>query len=904
MGAWYDLLLRAYPADFRRRFADDMRETFLRDLDRVRARGRMALVSFWMVTIAQAVWFAAAERRTPAASPHGIPMSDSTPPSRFHFSPLGDLRYALRLIGRSPVFAATAVLSLALGLGAATVIFSLADALLLQSSPGVTSPDRIVDIGRATRGSGHDNMSYPLFRHLRDNTTTLERMSATTFDPTPLSLAEGEASERVFGQLVSAGYFEVMGVQPALGRFFLPDEDAAAGQQPVAVLSHRFWQERFGGDRSIVGRTLRLNNTRFQVVGVAAAPFQGATFLGTDLWVPMSMVGAVRGQSAETLLTSSRAVWHTAVGRLKPGVSAATAQAELNGLLETFRQATPDVSPDWGISTQAHGRVPPMIRLPFTAFVGVLFVLTAGLLAIACSNVAGMLMARATARRREIATRLAIGATRGQIIVQLVTETVVLFLLAVVVAAPLTFWLLGLLRSFLPALPFPVELNLALDLRSLGFTAGLALLTGSVFGLIPARHALRADLAAALYGQTSTAARDRVRLRHGLVVVQVALSLTMVITAGLFVRTLLAASTIDPGFQTDRIDIVSIDTTLARAQGPEAVALVGRVVDRVKSIGGVEAVAHSRMIPLQGGGFGLGALRVAGADELTNARISDTDWDVVSPDYFSTIGLPIVDGRPFTADDRAGRPQVAIVNEALARLAFPGQSAIGKQIEQVPFRDQPGTPLTIVGVAKDAKYRTVAESQRTFIYVPFAQQTQSSVNLYVRSAGGRRPITEVRQAIRAVEPGLPVILVQTFDEAAAIGLVPQRVAAWVAGAVGVLGVFLAALGLYGLMAFLVEQRSREIAIRMALGATMAQVRGMVLRQAARLGITGAVLGLAAAAGIGTVVQSLSLLIDVRPTDPVSFIGLSLLLAAVLFVASDLPARRAARTNPAATLKAE
>ncbi len=899
--ACYATLLRAYPQTYRQLYAADMRETFLHDLARVRAQGRLAVIPFWMLTIGQALWFGAAERRAPSGA--GVPMSGSSSP-RFTLPPSGHIRFALRQIHRSPVFSATAVLSLALGLAAATVIFTLADALLLQASPGVGTPGAIVEIGRATDGSGHDNFSYPLFRHLRDNTTTLERMSATTFDPTPMSLADGDGSERVFAQLVSTGYFEVMGVPMALGRPILPEEDAAPGERPVAVLTERFWRERFDGDRDVIGRVIRLNNTPFTVVGVVARPFEGQTFLGTDLWIPMSMVGAARGQGFETLLTSPRSVWHTAVGRVKDGVSAQAVQAELNALLDAYRTATPAVSSSWSMSVAPYARVPPGLRAPFTAFIGLLFVLTVGLLAIACSNVAGMLMARATARRREIATRLAIGATRGQIILQLVTETMVLFTVAVVVAAPVTFWLLGLLESQLPALPFPLQLELALDWRSMAFAAGLAMVTGAVFGLLPARQALRADLAAALYGQSSTAGRERVRMRQALVVAQVSLSLTMVITAALFVRSLLAAATIDSGFRTAGIDVVSLDTTLARAQGQEAVALTSRVVERVRGVGGVEAVAHSRMIPLQGGGFGLGGLRVAGADEAHNDRLSNADWDVVSPGYFDVVGLPIIEGRAFAADDRDGQPLVAIVNESLARQAFPNESAVGKQIFQTNRRGEEGTPMTIVGVARDAQYRYIGEEQRTFIYVPFAQQPQSSVNLFVKYADGRRPVNEIRQAIRDTEASLPVLLVQSFDDAIALGLVPQRVAAWVAGSVGVLGLFLAGLGLYGLMAFLVEQRTREIAIRMALGAGVGQVRGMVLRQVAVLGVVGAVIGLAAAVGIGTAVQSLSLLIDIEPTDPVSFIGLSAVMAVVLFLAGDLPARRAARTDPALTLKAD
>lgn len=900
-GVCYDALLHLYPSSYRRRFAGAMRDTFLRDLSRVRQRSWVAAIPFWIVTIGQAIWFGSAERRSSGAP---MPTPSPSPSPRFRFSLMTDVRYALRLLLRSPTFAVTSVLSLSLGLAASTVIFGLADALLFKPSPGVRDSASIVDIARSTNGSGGDNMSHPVFRHLQQHSTTIERMAGTTFAPDPVSLAEGATSERIFSQLVSAGYFEVMGVRPALGRFFVADEDSTPDEKPVVVLTHQFWQERFQRDPSVLERPLRINNMMFTVVGVAGPDFAGSTFIGTDIWIPMAMVGPIRGTVGRQLLSSPRAVWHTAIGRLKPGVSAEVAQQELNTLLANFRETAPQVPQSHGIAVTSTGRVPVAIRLPFTAFIGLLFVLTVGLLAIACSNVAGMLMARATARRREMATRLAVGATRGHLIAQLVTESVVLFSLAVLVATPLAIWLMAVLRTFVPTLPLPLQLDLLIDVRSMGFAAGMALLTGVLFGLIPARHALRTDLSSALHGQAATATKARLRFRHALVVVQVALSLAMVITAALFVRSLQAAASIDPGFSTERIDVVTVDTTLARAEGQVGVALIERVMARLETVGGVETVAHSRMVPLQGGGMGLGWVRLPGADEAVLRAVNDSDWDTISPGYFSVLQMPIVVGRPFTTDDRDGRPLVAIVNESFARAAWPGQSAVGQRFWQADDSTDEGRPIEVVGVARDAKYRTVGERQRPFIYVPYAQQPQSAVSFYVKHREGARSLTDVRQAILTEEPGLPVLLAQSLEEATAIALVPQKVAAWVAGSVGVLGLFLAALGLYGLTAFLVAQRTREIAIRMALGATTGEVRSMVLRRAARLAVIGTAIGLLAAMGVGTAVHSMSLLIAVRPTDPLSFVGLSIVLAAVLFIASDLPARRAARTDPALTLKAE
>ncbi len=895
----YRVLLRAYPPKYRARFAGAMLETFACDYARVRKHSRWSVVSFWIVTIAQAMWFGAAERRATAA-PAGAPM----PPKRFRLSLLPDIRYALRLLARSPLFAVTSVVSLALGLAATTVIFNLADAMMFRSSPGVREAARVVDIGRSTNGSGFDNMSHPTFKYLRDHARSLESISATTFDPTPLSLAADGGSERIFGQLVSASFFDVLKVQPAAGRFFRTDEDQVAEDRPVAVLTHRFWQSRFGADPGVVGRTVRLNNRDFTVVGVAEEGFDGSTLLGTDVWVPMAMVGTVRGSIGANMLTSVRGVWHTALGRLAPGVTAEQAQTELQTLLAAFKAAHPEVPERYGIAVASSGRLPAAVRMPFSVFFGVLIALTGGLLAIACSNVAGMLLARATARRREIATRLAIGASRGQLIAQLMTETLVLFIVAALVALPLAVWLSAVLQSFLPALPLPIAIDWTMGFRAMSFAMGLSLLAGLVFGLAPARHALRTDLSAALHGHASTATRERLRLRHALVVAQVALSLTMVITAGLFVRTLLAASQISPGFRIANVDVVSVDTTLAGADGQAAVTLVGRVVDALRAVPGVDRVGHSRMVPLQGGGMGLGGVRVPGLGEEALQRVNDSDWDVVSPDYFTTLEMPIVQGRAFSADDREGRPMVAMVNETFARIAWPEQSAVGQRFWQTDGGTDEGRPLEVVGVVRDAKYRSIAEAQAPFIYVPFAQQPQTSVSVYLAHGGGLNLGNEVRQTLARVEASLPVVLHQSLDEATTISLLPQRLAAWVAGTVGSIGLFLAALGLYGLTAFLVAQRTREIAIRMALGATDRQVLSMVLRQAARLGVVGAVIGLVLAAGLGQVVQSLSLLVNVQSTDPLTFGAVGLLMAAVLLAASLLPARRAARTDPATALRAE
>jgi predicted permease len=811
-----------------------------------------------------------------------------------------DLRHAARLLGRSPIFTVTSVVSLALGIGAAATIFSLTDALLFEPTVGVRNPAGVVDIGRANRGSGFDNMSHPAFTYMRDHSQTVD-MAAVDFGGGPMSLSRNGGSERVIATQVSWNYFDVLGTRTALGRFFRADEDRVPGERPVVVLSHALWVTRFDSDPAILEKPLRLNNHEFSVVGVAEPGFQGSSMIGTDLWVPMAMIQVVRGRADANMLTEPRAVWHVAVGRLKDGTPIETAEAELNTLMEAYKKAEPNASQHHTARLAPMGRIPGPVRTPFLAFIGFLFALTGALVAIACSNVAGMLLARAAARRREMATRLAVGAGRGRLIVQLLTETGLLFVAAAVVSLPLTYWLVSLLEGSMPALPVALTLDFGVNWRVMSFAFAIALAAGLVFGLAPARHALGADLAPMLHGGNSTADRTRFRLRNVLVASQVALSLMLVVTAFLFLRSLAKAADTDPGFETANIDIASVDLSLAGYREQQAVALAKRYEERLRGISGVESVAYARMIPLQGSGFGLGSVTVPGVQGEREDGRFDTDWDIVSPGYFETIRMPIVDGRAFNEADRNGAPFVAIVSETFARQAWPGQSAVGRTFIQ-HMGENLERPVQIVGVAKDAKYRYISSAPAPFIYVPVAQQETSELQFYVRHAPGLQIGGEIRNVMAQVEAGVPLLMLQSFADAAAIGLLPQQLAAWVAGSVGSIGIFLAALGLYGLMAFLVTQRTREIAIRMALGASNQDVRSMILKQAGRLAIIGGTVGLALAAGISVLAQTL--LVGVTPMDPLSFGGTAALFAIVLAIAAWNPARRAAATDPASALRSE
>jgi predicted permease len=815
-----------------------------------------------------------------------------------------DFRHAIRLLARSPIFTITAVLSLAVGVAGSAAVFSLADALLLRPRVGVTDPKTLVDIGRTTDGEGFDNFGYPLFVTLRQRTTMLEGMSAHRLAPDVMSLGDAESSERVFAALVSGTYFSVVGARPAQGRFFISEEDLTPDTHPVAVLSHAFWIRRFAGNPSIVGQTLRLNSRRYTVIGVAEEGFTGTTFTTADFWVPMAMDAHVRAND-RSLRDEHGAVWLTALARLKPGVSPEQAREELQALTRSYLNERGDPRRDrWGIDMVQSARLPTPLAAPVIGFIAVLGALTGLVLLIACSNVAAMLLARALERRREVATRLAIGASRGRIMLQLLVEGLTLAILAGLLSVPLAISLVSVLTSFQPSIPIPLALELRVDPRVMLFAFALAATTAILFALLPALQATRFEMAAALHGAHSTSDRRRAWLRHGLVASQVAMALLLLVAAGLFLRSLQRAATMDAGFNPENVDLIQIDPRIAGYQtDADGLRLASSLVDRFRRVPGVEAVGASRMVPLMGGGLGLGRLSAPGYLGSDGDDSIEADWDVVTPGYFEALQVSLSQGRLFTDKDREGAPFVAIINETMATRVWPGQNPIGRHLLQQTGRDRNEVrTLEIVGVARNAKHRFFGEPPVNFIYVPIAQQFLSELTFYVRRAGSGSRISELRKVVASLDPNLPVIHAQTMKDATAIGLLPQRLAAWIAGSVGAIGLLLAALGLYGLTSFSVAQRTRELAVRMALGASRRSLLSLVLGQASRLALIGAAIGFALAMAASRLLNSL--LIGLGPVDPMAFGAATILLIVVLLVASWVPANRAAHMDPMRALRAE
>lgn len=815
----------------------------------------------------------------------------------------GHVKYAARLIGRSPVFALTAILSLAIGLGANTAIFTIANALLIAPTKGIRDMSRLVDIGRTTEGRGFDTVSFPTYHDLQQRDSVFEGIYAIRLEPQPFSLGGADGAERIYGEQVSASYFDVLGLQPSAGTFFRTQEERIGVPLRKVVLSHAFWRSRFGGRADAVGQDLVLNGDHFTIVGVGPEGYQGTTVLSADLWVPVT--AGSKGMPSDDMLSGRENQWLIVAGRLKPGVSIARAQAFLDTFTADLRRAYPAIYGRVGLAAVPASRVPAFGTQFVAPFLGVLMGVAGLVLLVTCLNVSGLLLARAAARSREVAIRLALGASRGSLSGLLFVETLLVFAGGAAAALVIAFWMTRALASVLTSVPVPIGLDLSMDWRVLAFTAAVALVASLLTGLAPALQMARANLVPDLKADASAPRRQRVRKIF--TAAQLAFCLVLVITAGLFVRALSTAARVSPGFDVDPIEVAAMDLTLGGYTTEQAPVVAEQIRDRLAAIPGVDDVGMARMVALDGGGLGLGGLRKKGATG-PDAQI-ETDWNVISPRYLPTLGIPVLQGRNFGGEDRQGALAVAIVNEHFAKATWPGQNPLGQQLEfgdLRPGREATISTLTVVGVARDAKYRWIGEAPAPFIYVPYAQQPMLEVNYFVRRgdrlAAGTVLLPAVRQALRSFDPNLPLVRLQPLRDSADLGLLPQRLAAALAVSLGAVALLLAGIGLYGVTAFAVAGRTKEIGVRMALGADRRRVMRMVLWQGARLSAAGGAVGIALALGVTRILSSL--LFGVSPLDPWTYLITLALLAGVTAAATFVPARRAAGVNLLASLRNE
>jgi predicted permease len=804
-----------------------------------------------------------------------------------------DLRYGWRLMVRKPGITAVAVLTLGLGIGANATVYSWIETGLRRPLPGVADPDRVVVMDAMTGTRDTIAVSYPDFVDYRAHRPQgVDDIVTYTF--VPMSLRTGGESQRVWGQLVSGNYFDMLGVRAALGRTFAPEEDRTTGRNPVVVLSHRFWQRHFDGDRNVLGQTVTLNSHPFMVIGVADEAFRGnEPFLSMDLWVPMMMQPAIM---AGDRLTARGLPFLQTMARLKRGATLARVQADLDVISRNLASTYADDA-DRSVRLYEVWRAPGRSGATMLPGLTVLMAFAGVVLLVACANVANLLLARAVNRQRETAVRLALGASRRRLVQQLLTESALLAAAGGLAGVIIAYWTATLITTLVPPMPIPLVFEASLTAPVLAFTMLVTAVSALAFGLAPALQHSAATMLSALKASAAsvTASPSRARVRRGLVIAQVSASLVLLVSASLFMRTLRNAQAVDPGVSTRSGLLASIDLTPAGYDEARGRAFYRDLLARVRTIPGVEAATLASRVPLIFWSSGDVRAKVDGYTPALNEDVI-VDSSRIGSDYLRTMGIGLVEGREFTDRDTADRPDVGIINETLARRYFAGRSPIGGRIG-VGSRT-----VEVVGVARDGKYTWITELPRPYLYVSSSQWYRADSILHVKTANPGAVVPAIQQAVRALDTNVPLYEVRTIAEHLTLATFLQRQLAAVLGAFGALALLLSMVGLYGVIAATVAQRTPEIGMRMALGASRMDIAALVLKESLTLTLAGVALGLGGAFAVTRLFKSL--LVGVSATDAVSFAGTAAILVVVSLVATYLPARRAAVLDPTQALRQE
>jgi predicted permease len=812
-----------------------------------------------------------------------------------------DIRQGIRLLARNPLFTVVAALSLGLGIGANSALFSMFNSLLWRPLP-VEAPDRLVSIySRTSNGPYYDAFPYVEYQ---------DYAAEKTFDGlASYGLVEcavgqiGQDASRIYGEAVSGNFFQVVRPRLALGRGIRPEEAASMGRDPVVVLSHRIWQRRYQADPGIVGRSVVLSGQPFTVVGVAAPEFHGvySVYFGSDLWVPISMMPRL-ATGYDVALASRDNREFRMIGRLRPGGTVEQAQAAVRTIAGRLATAYPQSNRDVTAHVFRELDTRPEVEIAGDSnrLAWIFMSLTALVLLIACANVANLLLARSSTRRKEIAMRAALGASRGQIVRQLLVESVLLALLAGGVGLLAGSMAAQYVGSIQVPTDIPIVFDFQTDARVVLFTLGISLLAGIAFGLLPALRVSRGDLVPAL---KSSAAHDpshrRFTLANVLVVGQVAASLVLLIVAGLCARSIGGARTIDPGFRTDNRVIMSFSPSLLGYDDERARQFYRVLLARVRHLPSIQAATIARWVPLDFSSSG-GDVIVEGRTGRKGNSKEQTLASTVDSEYFRTMGTPLRQGRAFTEHDTASSLPVAIVNEQFARQFWPGQNPIGKRVQY----DIPNGPfMQVVGVAADGKYRQLAERPTPYLFVPYDQRPRPRVSMVVHYRGDlHTTLAAVRREVQSIDPNMPIFDTKTMDQFMERSMLGPRLSATVAGPAGLLAGIIAALGLYGVMAYSVSRRTQEVGIRVAIGASPQDILRLVMRQGFVLSGIGVGLGLAVSVVAGRLIAFM--LFGISPTDPVVFLGVPALLVVVAAVACYVPARRALSVDPLTALRQE
>jgi putative ABC transport system permease protein len=809
---------------------------------------------------------------------------------------LQDLRYARRILVKSPLFTTVVVLTLALGIGLNTAVFSAIDTLLLKPLPGVRAADELVQVYRSWPGNErYGANSIPHFEAVRDRSTDVfSGVAAWAFEP--MSLSSNGRPQRVMGQVVSANFFSVLGVTPLRGRTFVPAEDVGRGAHPVAVLSYDGWQSVFGGGPGIVGRTVILDGRNYTIVGIAPKEFHGAIpVVSPTLFVPLQQINELDPGSGDQYMDRGRNFLNV-VARLRPGVTVAQAADRMHVIVQGLLAEYPNDYKDTGINLvpQSEAGLHPTLKSAEVGLSSVVMAVVAVLLLIACVNVANLFLARARDRAREMAIRLSLGARRRALVRQLLTESLLFAAVSGILGLGVAAWAIALANRI--SLPMDVDFHAGLSVSPtvLVFTLGVTVLTAFLFGLAPALQATRPSMIPALKGE-SAAGASRSRTTRVLVVAQMALSIVLLVCAGLFLRNLKQATTVDKGFDSDHVLVADLDPGLQGYTRPQAEEFYRRLTERLSADPAVLAVGFESWLPL-GLGENDSGVGIPGYTPAKNENMSVQN-SVVTPGYFLAMGIRLLEGRAFTAQDDSTHPSAVVVNRQFATHFWPNEDAIGK-IVHAHGRDN-----TVVGVVPTGKYQRLGEPPTAFMYFPEAQNWSYGMTLVVRTRADPLAVVPVlRSTVAALDANLPLSNVRTMNSHLGIALLPARLIGYVLGIFGLLGLILAAVGIYGVMAYSVAQRTREIGIRMAIGAAGGAVVRLLMKQGLTLVLIGTAVGLAAAVGAAQLIRGQ--LYGDAGFDPLTFAAVPIVLIAVAIAAIWVPARRAARLDPVRALRQE
>lgn len=806
-----------------------------------------------------------------------------------------DLRFAFRMLVKSPLFTGIVIVTLALGIGLNAAVFSMVDALLLRPLPGVRTADELVQLYRTYPGMTYGSNSIPHFWDVRERSTDVfSGVAAWTF--TTMSVTTADRPTRLLAQMVSADFFTVLGVPTVRGRAFVPAEDEGRGAHPVAVLSDGGWRNYFGADPNIVGRVVPVNGQNVEIIGVTAAGFRGALpLVDPIIWMPLMQLEQLRPGSGGDFESRGNNYLNI-VARLRPGVSVAQANARLATVIAALRSEFPDAyeKSEINLVRQSDAGIHPTMRSAQVGLSAVVMVVVVLLLLIACVNVANLFLARARDRSREMAIRLALGARRGALVRQLLVESLLFSLVAGAVGLLVATWTISIVNG----VQLPMDVDFQPDLRLsplvLGFSLGVTILTGVLFGLAPALQATRPALIPALKGEAPAGA-SRSRTSKGLVVAQMALSIVLLISAGLFLANLRNATAIDKGLVAENMLIAELDPALQGYTRARTEEFYRRLTDRLEANPAVRSVAMTDQVPL-GLGSSDSGVEIPGYTPAENEGMSIL-YSRVTPGYFSTMGIPVIRGREFTAQDDSSAVRAMVVNQRFVDRFWSGQDAVGRT-----FR-RGGRDYTVIGVVPTGKYRRLGEDPEAFMWMTQAQSWESGMALMIRTNSDPEAFTGVlRSEVAALDPNLPLSSVRTMDKHLGISLLPARLTGAALGVFGILGLLLASVGMYGVMAYSVSQRTREIGIRMAVGAAARDVIRLVMRQGLALVLIGTVIGLGGAFAASRLLAGV--LYGDNSLDLTTFTLVPLVLIGVAALATFAPARRAATVDPAITLRAD